>query len=483
VTSKVAKITLVIILSSAIPSCRWREANSEGEAQRTHPESRPERTAGLESYADVVDLVAESVVTVRSARRTRAGQQFPFMEDPFFRRFFGEPFGRRAVPENRVERGIGSGVIVRDDGHVVTNHHVVDGAQEIRVEFANGASHEASVVGSDPPSDLAVLKIKAKDVRALALGDSDSVRVGDVVLAVGNPLGIGQTVTAGIISAKGRTTGLSDGSFEDFLQTDAPINRGNSGGALVNTAGELIGINSQIVSPTGGNIGIGFAIPANMAKDVMQQLIANGKVRRGQLGVTIQAITPELASAMDLKSTRGVLVADVQRGSPAERAGIRRGDIIVAVNGNAVESSNELRNRVSSMQPGTEVTLTRIREGDRADVKVRLGELNAAAAAGSQRRESPAQAQLGIEVQPLTPEMARQLGIEEAAGVVVRNVDPLGPAAEAGLRAGDVITQVNRRPVRSVAELREAAGDDASSDVLLLVKRRGATFFASVRPG
>src|SRR5438874_2937470 len=251
------------------------------------------------SYADLVARVAPAVVTIRSTERARAAQQFPFMDDPMFRQFFGDRIPQQQQPPQRVE-GVGSGVIINPDGYILTNHHVVDGAMEIKVELTDNRTFTAKLVGSDPPSDLAVLKIDAKDLPTLALGDSDKVRVGDPVLALGNPLGIGQTVTSGIVSAKGRATGLSDGSFEDFLQTDAAINRGNSGGALVNTNGELIGINSQILSPSGGNIGIGFAIPSNMAKVVMDQLLKTGKVRRGMLGVTIQSVDADLASSMDL---------------------------------------------------------------------------------------------------------------------------------------------------------------------------------------
>jgi serine protease Do len=273
-----------------------------------------------------------------------------------------------------VQMGLGSGVIVKADGTILTNHHVVDGAEAIKVQLQDNRVYDAKVLGTDPPSDLAVLKIDAKDMSALNLGDSDRVRVGDVVLALGNPLGIGQTVTAGIISAKGRSTGLSDGSFEDFLQTDAPINQGNSGGALVNTQGELVGINSQILSTSGGSIGIGFAVPSNMARTVMDQLLANGKVRRGQLGVAIQPITPDQAANLGLKEPKGVVVASVAPQGAAARAGLRAGDIIVGFQGEKVTDGNTLRNRIASTAPGTAVRLSILRDREKRQLEVTLGE-------------------------------------------------------------------------------------------------------------
>jgi len=269
---------------------------------------------------------------------------------------------------------LGSGVIVQRDGTILTNHHVIDGAEQIQVELTNHRVFKAKVVGSDPPSDLAVLKIDAKDLDALSLGNSDQVRVGDIALAIGNPLGLGQTVTAGIISAKGRATGLSDGSFEDFLQTDAPINQGNSGGALINTRGELIGISSQILSTSGGNIGIGFAIPSNMARNVLDQILEGGKVHRGQLGVSIQPMTPELASKFGLSDVQGVLVNSVIPNGPAAKAGLRQGDVIVDFNGAAVTDGNTLRNHVASTAPGTKVNLGIFRDHQKQQIQATLGE-------------------------------------------------------------------------------------------------------------
>src|ERR1051326_4218637 len=315
------------------------------------------------SYADVVTKVAPAVVTIHSSMRVRQPQQFPFMDDPFFRRFFGERT-QQAPPVEQTRQALGSGVIVSKDGYIVTNHHVIDGAEQISVDLNDGRSMEAKVIGSDPPSDLAVLKVNANNLPTLTLGDSDRARIGDVVLAIGNPLGVGQTVTMGIISAKGRQTGLSNGSFEDFLQTDAPINQGNSGGALVSTNSELIGINSQILSPSGGSIGLGFAIPSNMARTVMEQLINNGKVRRGQLGIIVLKIPSEEASKLGVTQGPGVVVYQVQPGSAADRAGLKQGDVITALNGTTITDPNTFRNMIAGNAPGTEVTLTMKRDGN-----------------------------------------------------------------------------------------------------------------------
>ncbi len=457
-------------------------------SSRTPDTEVAQPTANVQnSYADVVNRVAPAVVTVRSQRRARAPEQFPFMNDPFFRDFFGDRFRNMPrEPQERRQRGLGSGVIVRPDGYLLTNHHVVDGSVDIRVELSDRRTYSAKIVGSDPPSDLALLKIEASGLPVLALGDSDRVRVGDVVLAVGNPLGVGQTVTMGIISAKGRATGLSDGSFEDFLQTDAPINTGNSGGALVNTNGELIGINSQILSPSGGNIGLGFAIPANMAKSVMDQLLKTGKVRRGMIGVNIQTITSDLATSLELSEVRGAIVSDVQPNGPAERAGIRRGDVILKLDGVPIPDSNALRNQVARRAPGATVTLTIARDNREQDIRVTLGELpsEGARAAGEEGGSRGSErGRLGLGVEPLTPALAARLNLPNTTqGLVVTEVDPVGPAAQAGVRQGDVIEEVNRQPVRSLVELDTALQRSGTRPALLLINRAGATIFLTVRP-
>jgi Do/DeqQ family serine protease len=348
------------------------------------------------------------------------------------------------------------------------------------------------VVGSDAPSDLALLKIEAAGLPSVVLGDSNAVQVGDVVLAVGNPLGIGQTVTMGIVSAKGRSTGLGDGSYEDFLQTDAPINQGNSGGALVNTRGELIGINSQILSPSGGNIGIGFAIPANMARHVMTVLRTEGHVRRGQLGVAVQTVTSDLADALGLKDVQGAVVSSVESGSAADRAGVKQGDVITSFDGRAMSDANALINRVADTSPGSRVQIVVVRNGVEHHLTAELGEVKATAAREATAPiEHDRETALGVSVTPLTPELASEAGVSpDFRGLLVEDVRAASLAADAGLQPGDVIQEVNRRPVTTVDQLRSAVTRPSHDPMLLLVNRsersgalvRCITPFGTVKP-
>jgi Do/DeqQ family serine protease len=492
-------ISSFLILSLLLMSgCKFGQFGGQPTASIAEVQMQPPAPVVVDgvrtSYADVVQKTSPAVVRIEAEVKSRQSAQQPqqFGLDDFFN-FPQQPQNRGQQPPT--QRGLGSGVIVSADGTVLTNNHVVEGAEKITVLMSDDKTYEARIVGLDEPSDLAVLKIEATNLPFLNLGNSDNVRVGDVVLAIGNPLGIGQTVTAGIISAKGRRTGLSDGnSFEDFLQTDAPINRGNSGGALINIAGELIGINSQILSTGGaqggGSIGIGFAIPTNMAKGVLEQLIATGRVRRGLLGVGIQAVNEEIKEFFKLKDTKGVLINDVKRGGAAEKAGVKRDDVIVAINGETIDDTNVLRNKVAGTQPGTEIRLRIVRDGQEQELPVVLDELNPENAKTAQPNESDRGAQtpneggkLGLNLQPLTPLIARQLELPESSGgVVITDVDPNGAAAKVGAARGDVILTINRQAVGSLDEVQAALDKAGDRPILLLIARKGQTVYLTVRP-
>lgn len=442
------------------------------------------------SYADVVTRVAPAVVTIHANKRVRRSQQFPFLDDPSLRDWFGDRRrDQQQQPRESLERALGSGVIVSADGYIITNHHVVDGAEDIKVDLTDGRTLDAKLVGSDQPSDLAVLKVTLTSLPFLTPGDSDKVRVGDVALAIGNPLDVGQTVTMGIISAKGRSTpGTGSGNFEDFLQTDAPINRGNSGGALVNTNGDLIGINSQIIGGlSGGNIGIGFAIPSNMVRLVMDQLIKTGAVRRGQLGISVRRVDSDMAQSLGMSETKGIIVNQIVAASAAERAGIRQGDVIIALNGSPVNETNAFRNQIASMAPGSQVTLTLLRDNREQKISATLGEFKPETARNEEEEStkpgSTNQGKLGLTVMPLTPEIASELGLRAGTqGVVIETVDPAGPAAAAGLARGDVIQEVNRQPIRSAVDLSGAIDKGGNRPALLLINRRGNPAYVTVRP-
>jgi serine protease Do len=455
---------------------------------------------GRDSYADVVKVVAPGVVTIRTEGKVKVSPtDFQDGQDPneFFRRFFGNQFqlpqqgqrGQRQRPNmqpQQRERALGSGVVVTSDGYILTNDHVVDNADDIKVDLTDGRTMTAKVVGTDAASDLALIKVTATDLHPLSFGNSDGVQVGDVVLAVGNPLGVGETVTMGIISAKGRQTGNDSKTYEDFLQTDAPINHGNSGGALVNTKGELVGINSQIASVSDGNIGIGFAIPANMAKHVMDDLKTNGHVRRGQLGVQIAPVTSDVAESLGLKQVSGVIVASVTPGSAAERAGLKRNDIIMSFNGQPVQDYNALRNHVAELGPGASATVVVNRDGTDRTFTVKLDEVTADKSArdgSGPSNPDTDKSSLGISVEPLTPELASRANLPRTAhGILVEAVNPDSRAADAGLQAGDLIEEVNRQAVSSVDDLRAAVKKAGERPVLLLVNREGQEHFVTVRP-
>jgi serine protease Do len=433
----------------------------------------------------VVEKVVPAVVNIASAKIVRSpdsGPLSPFFFDPFFREFFGDELPRGYnQPRERREQSLGSGVIVSPDGYLLTNNHVVEGASEIRISLADKREFRAKIVGTDPRTDIAVLKVEGKNLPVLPVADSAKVKPGQFVLAVGNPFGLGQTVTMGIVSATGRGN-LSIVDYEDFIQTDAPINPGNSGGALVDISGALIGINTAILSRSGGNQGIGFAVPINMARQVMERILKEGKVVRGWLGVMIQPVTPAIARAMGLDKPAGALVGDVAADSPAQKAGLRRGDIVLAINGEPISETRELSLKVAILPPGATARLKVFRERREIEIPVVLGEqpsdrraLGPAAGPGASR------ALEGVDVGNLTPQIRQQLGLPpSAAGVVVTLVEPGSPAAEAGLRRGDVIQQVNGRAVANVSEFERAVRQAGRETVLLLVNRGGNTLFIAV---
>jgi serine protease Do len=431
-------------------------------------------------FAPVVKEVLPNVVNISSSKVVRTTNQMPegMQSDPFFQQFFGQGFGRPEIPKNRREQSLGSGVIVSPEGYVLTNNHVVDGATDVKVTLSDKRELKAKIVGTDPKTDIAVLKLEGSNFPAITLGDSTKVQVGDYALAIGDPFGVGQTVTMGIVSAKGRgNLGIED--YEDFIQTDAPINPGNSGGALVNDRGELVGINTAILSHgSGGNEGIGFAIPVNLARNVMGQILDHGKVTRGYLGVVIQPITPAMAKQLGLSKLQGALVGDVSAKGPAQAAGVERGDVILSINGNAVSDSNELRNTVSMMQPGETVKLEVSRNGGTKDISVRLGELPLSKKDAENKPEGASNDALeGVSVENLDAETAAQLQLPDSTkGVVVTGIDPASPKADSGLQKGDVIQEVNHQPVRNVAEF-EQAMRKAGGSALLLVNRGGTTLF------
>jgi serine protease Do len=480
--SKAAALALALTVgATGYAVARAKEAATEAHVHASLKMADPSEGPSRTGFAPIVKEVLPNVVNISSSKVARTPNQMPegMQTDPFFQQFFGQGFGNRPeIPKDRREQSLGSGVIVSPEGYVLTNNHVVDGATDVKVTLSDKRELKAQVVGTDPKTDVAVLKLEGSKFPAITLGDSSKVQVGDYALAIGDPFGVGQTVTMGIVSAKGRgNLGIED--YEDFIQTDAPINPGNSGGALVNDRGQLVGINTAILSHgSGGNEGIGFAIPINLARDVMGQILDHGKVTRGYLGVVVQPITPAMAKALGQTELKGALVGDVSPRGPAQLSGVERGDVILEINGKVVNDSNELRNTVAMMQPGEAVQLKISRNGSTREISVKLGELPVSKQEAQNQPEGASKDALeGVSVESLNAETAKQLELPESTkGVVVTGIDPSSPKAESGLRKGDVIQEVNHQSVHNVAEFEQAMHKSGNS-ALLLVNRGGTTLF------
>ncbi len=450
------------------------------------------QTKGNASYADVVEKCIAGVVNIYSTRiiHTQAGdQQNPLFDDPFFKRFFG-PDIQPQEPSERKEQSLGSGVIVGEEGIILTNNHVVADAKELKVTLYDSREFDAEVVGTDASSDIAVIRLKekVKGLKPLPLGNSDLLRLGDTVIAIGNPFGLNQTVTMGIVSAKGRS-GMGIEEYEDFIQTDAAINPGNSGGALINMNGELIGINTAILSDPSSYSpryqGIGFAIPSNMANVIMKQLIEKGKVSRGWLGVNIQNVDKSLADAMGLSTTQGALVSDVQKNTPAQKAGLKSGDFIIQVNGEKINDINDLRNKIAILGPDTTASLTIIRDGKESVLTVKLGELPVEEKVASRegRRGTEKDSELyGLAVVPLnqTNRANYKIPDEVTNGVIVSAIQSGSPAEEAGLQPGDVIREINRKSVDSV-EMFASEYKKSKGSIPIKVYRQGSNFYRALK--
>jgi serine protease Do len=436
------------------------------------PNEGPSRS----TMAPAAKVAMPSVVKISASKVVKAPAGFDGQEMNPFEQFFGGSGGGRGFqpPRSHREGGLGSGVILSSDGYIMTNNHVVDSATDVRVTLPDRREFKARVIGSDPKTDIAVLKIDATNLPAITVGNSSKLQIGDTVLAIGNPYGVGQTVTMGIVSATGRA-GLGIEDYEDFIQTDASINPGNSGGALVNDRGELVGINTAILAPgSGGNQGIGFAVPVNLARQVLDQIASNGHVTRSYLGVTVQEVSPAIAKAIGLDGPQGALVSDVTPNSPAQHAGLQSGDVILSMNGTPIAESNQLRMNISMMNPQQTVKLKVFRDGKTSEVTAKIEEMpgNKAERASNDVKEGNSPLE-GVSVDELDAQTSRQLGLSaNTKGVVITEVDPASPAAAAGLKRGDVIQEVNRKPVTNTNELASALRK-SSGESLLLVNRGG----------
>jgi serine protease Do len=444
---------------------------------------RSEAAAGR-GYSAVVKRVVPAVVNISTSKVVKqTAMEVPEGMDPMFRQFFGNGSGQGFnAPRQRSEKALGSGVIISPLGYILTNNHVVEGATTVTVTLHDKREFKAKVVGTDPRTDIAVLKIDGSDFPVLTLADSSKVEIGDIVLAIGNPFGVGQTVTSGIVSATGRS-GLGIEQVEDFIQTDAPINPGNSGGALVDDEGHLIGINTAILAGnSGGNQGIGFAVPINMARHDMDEILAHGKVEHGYLGILPQDLTPALAKAFHSSETNGALVGEITPDSPAAHSSLKQGDIIVAVNGQPIADASQLRTKIGMLDPNQTVMLKVVRNGSTQEVSVMLGNYPSKEERASVNEPNPDRSLDGVSVENLTPEAVQQLKLPATTkGVVVDEVNPGSRAAEAGLKPGDVIQQVNRQSVSNVKEYSQAVSASKKDDsVLLLVDRNGGTIFLAV---
>ncbi len=430
------------------------------------------------AFAAVVKKAEPAVVFVGVEKSVHAagrrGNPNNFLNDPFFQRFFGPRFKHPKMPRQRdfKQRGAGSGFIISKDGYILTNNHVVADADKITVRLADEREFVAKVVGADPQSDVALIKIDGKNLPVLPLGNSDKIQVGEWVIAIGNPFELLQTVTVGVVSAKGRNhMGLSD--YENYIQTDAAINPGNSGGPLLDIHGEVIGINSAIFSRSGGYMGIGFAIPINMAKNIEQQLLQHGKVIRGWLGVMIQNVNQDLAESFKLKSTHGVLISEVNAKSPAKKAGIKQGDVVIAIDGKAIDNVGELRNTIAMTSPGTKLVLMVMRDGKKYSIPVTIGEQPAKLGQAGKHKSNSPLADMGLSLQDLTNELAGQFGYEKNQGVLIAEVESDSPAGQVGLQAGQLIEGVNKMRVHNLKELKEALKRSKDAKQILLRVRAG----------